>query len=302
MGKREMFYVPMKNRLLRCPYSFRAPYYSQANCAINHGMSASFLDEVLEVTGKLFKLPLDEKRTYSRDENGIDGYGNDVIYSDRQTLDWNDRLYLHVLPKSIRKFEKWPRPPQNLREILLEFTERLRVMNEIIVKAMEKSLDLEENRFLDQFGESPIVLARFNFYPPCPWPDRILAAKPQGDASGATYLLLDKEVEGLQVLKDDQWYLVPLTPNAIAFNVGDQVEIMTNGIYKSPIHRVATNRTRERETLALFFAPEPTREIKPVEGLISNKNPRMYKNVTDYSRNYFEYVQQGRMPIDAMKL
>ncbi|CDP11213.1 unnamed protein product [Coffea canephora] len=28
----------------------------------------------------------------------------------------------------------------------------------------------------------------------------------------------------------------------------------------------------------------------------------MYKNVTDYSRNYFEYVQQGRMPIDAMKL
>ncbi|CDP11212.1 unnamed protein product [Coffea canephora] len=219
-------------------------------------MSASFLDEVLEVTGKFFKLPLDEKRTYSRDENGIDGYGNDVIYSDRQTLDWNDRLYLHVLPKSITKLKNGlallknlphlPPPPTKTMHSA-NFDIRLRVMNEIIVKAMEKSLDLEENRFLDQFGESPIVLARFNFYPPCPWPDRILAAKPQGVASGATYLLQDKEVEGLQVLKDDQWWLVPLTPNAIAFNVGDQVEIMTNGIYKSPIHRVATNRTRERE-------------------------------------------------------
>ncbi|XP_027166056.1 codeine O-demethylase-like [Coffea eugenioides] len=270
--------------------------------AINHGMSASFLDEVLEVTGKFFKLPLDEKRTYSRDENGIDGYGNDVIYSDRQTLDWNDRLYLHVLPESIRKCEKWPRLPQNFREILLEFTERLRVMNEIIVKAMEKSLDLGENCFLDQFGKNPISLTRFNFYPPCPWPDRILAVKPHGDASGTTYLLQDKEVEGLQVLKDDHWYRVPLTPDAIVFNCGDQLEIMTNGIFKSPIHRVVTNKEKERRTVALFFSPELTSEIKPAEGLIDDKHPKLYKSVIDYTRNYFEHLQNGRRPIDALKI
>ncbi|KAL3507235.1 hypothetical protein ACH5RR_032617 [Cinchona calisaya] len=270
--------------------------------AVNHGMSTSFLDEVLEVTRRFFKLPLEEKKKYSREENEIDGYGNDIVYTHNQTLDWNDRLYLHLLPESIRKFEKWPQVPDNFRKIFLEFTEKLKIVNEVIVKAMAKSLKLEENCFLDQFGKNPIALTRLNFYPPCPWPDRILAAKPHGDASGTTYLLQDKEVEGLQVLKDEQWYRVPLTPDAMVFNVGDQLEIMTNGIFKSPVHRVATNKERERMTLALFFSPELTSEIKPAIGLIDDKNPRLYNNIIDYGRNYFEQLQNGNKPIDALKV
>jgi isopenicillin N synthase-like dioxygenase len=60
---------------------------------------------------------------------------------------------------------------------------------------------LEEGCFLDQYGEQPLVTARFNFYPPCPRPDRILGVKPHADASAVTFLLQDKEVEGLQFLK-----------------------------------------------------------------------------------------------------
>lgn len=108
---------------------------------------------------------------------------------------------------------------------MIEFTEKLRVMNETIVKAMAKSLNLEENCFLYQFGENPNVLSSFNFYPPCPWPDLYVAAKAHSDASATTCLLQDKEVEGLQVLKDDKWHRVPLTPDAILFNIGDQVQV-----------------------------------------------------------------------------
>ncbi|KAG9138710.1 hypothetical protein Leryth_027227 [Lithospermum erythrorhizon] len=36
-----------------------------------------------------------------------------------------------------------------------------------------------------------------------------------------------REVEGLQVLKDEQWYSVPIIPNAILVNLGDQAEIMS---------------------------------------------------------------------------
>ncbi|CDP22163.1 unnamed protein product [Coffea canephora] len=150
------------------------------------------------------------------------------------------------------------RLPLICRETFLEFTSKQQLMNEIIVKAMAKSLKLEKNSFLDQFGKNPISLTRLKFCPPCPWLDCVLAAKPHGDASGTTYLLQDKEVEGLQVPKDDQWYRVPLTPDAIVFNCGDQLEIMTNGIFKSPIHRVVTNKKKERRTVALFFSPELT--------------------------------------------
>lgn len=39
-------------------------------------------------------------------------------------------------------------------------------------------------------------------------------------------LLLEEEVEGLQFLKDDQWYRVPVIPEAFVVNVGDQLEVI----------------------------------------------------------------------------
>lgn len=79
--------------------------------------------------------------------------------------------------------------------------------------------------------------------------------KPHADGTVLTFLLQDKDVEGLQVLKDGQWFKVPIVPYAIVVNVGDQAEIMTNGVFKSPVHRVVTNTERERNTLAVFFLP-----------------------------------------------
>ncbi|CAK9175085.1 unnamed protein product [Ilex paraguariensis] len=269
---------------------------------INHGIESSFLDQVHDLTREFFHLPMEEKKKYSREANDIDGYGNDVIYSEKQTLDWNDRLYLNTLPENIRKLKKWPKNPEKFSEMLCEYTTKLQGINEIILKAIAKSLNLEENCFVKQFGKKPTALARFNLYPPCPTPHLVLAAKAHGDASGTTYLLQDREVEGLQFLKDDKWYRAPIIPDAIVFNVGDQLEIMTNGIYKSPMHRVVTNKERERITAAFFFAPDPTSVVEPAEGLIDEKRPRLYKKVVDYTANCFELFQKGKRPIDALRI
>ena len=102
---------------------------------------------------------------------------------------------------------------------------KLQETNDFLLRAMARSLNLEESCFLDQYGEQPLVTARFNFYPPCPRPDRILGVKPHADASAVTFLLQDKEVEGLQFLKDNEWFRVPIIPHALLVNVGDQVEV-----------------------------------------------------------------------------
>ncbi|XP_027168085.1 probable 2-oxoglutarate-dependent dioxygenase ANS [Coffea eugenioides] len=271
--------------------------------AINHGMSTSFLDEVLEITRAFFNLPLEEKQKYPRVSIELEGYGNNT-HKNYQTLGWNERLHLNVLPETARNSGKWPQSPENFRRVLLEYTEKLRVMNEIILKAMAKSLNLEENCLLNQFGENPRAVFGFNFYPPCPlMPDVFYAATPHSDASMTSFILQDKEVEGLQVLKNNQWHRTPLTPDAIVVNVGDQVEIMSNGIFRSPVHRVPTNNKRERISLAVFFGPEPSIEIKPAEGLIDDKNPRLYKNVIDYPQHYRENIQHGiTSPLDALKI
>lgn len=120
------------------------------------------------------------------------------------------------------------------REILHDYITKLALIADELLKALAKSLDLEENCFLGQYNrETAKLYARFNYYPPCPRPDLVLGVKPHDDASAITFLLQDKEVEGLQFFKDGQWFRAPIVPQAILVNLGDQVEVMDSLLYKS---------------------------------------------------------------------
>lgn len=144
--------------------------------------------------------------------------------------------------------------------------------------------------------------ARFNFYPPCPRSDKVLGLKPHSDKSGITVLLQDQEVEGLQLFKDNVWSRVPTIPHAVIVNLGDQMEIMTNGIMKSPLHRVTTNAEKMRVSVAMLIEPDAEEEIGPVDGLVDEETPKLYKTVKNYG--HFNYVcfQKGLVAIDAVKM
>ncbi|PSS13897.1 hypothetical protein CEY00_Acc14510 [Actinidia chinensis var. chinensis] len=271
--------------------------------AINHGMESEFLEKLMGVGKEFFGLPKEEKHKYLRAVGEMDGYGNDMVLSQQQTLDWNDRLYLTLTPKDQQKINYWPKNPKCFREILHEYTKKLQVIINLLLKSMARSLKLKEESFLKQYGERAIMQARFNFYPPCARPDRVLGLKPHSDGSAITILLQDREVDGLQILKDDeQWIRVPIIPHALLVNVGDQIEIMSNGIFKSPVHRAVTNSEKERTTLAVFCSPEAEMEIGPVDELIDEKRLKLYKNVKNYVDSYFQYYQQWKRPIDAVKI
>ncbi|KAL3535925.1 hypothetical protein ACH5RR_004386 [Cinchona calisaya] len=269
---------------------------------INHGIEFSLLDELRENGREFFKLPMKEKQKYARAVNEIEGYGHDMVLYENQTLDWTDRIYLSVNPEDNRKLQYWPENPKTFREVLEEYTRRLKVIVEALLKAMAKTLDLAENSFLNQYGERPIIYARYNYYPPCPWPDLVQGLKPHADGTAITILLQDEEVEGLQLLKDDKWVRVPIRPHALLANVGDLVEVMSNGNFKSPVHRAVTNSEKERISVAIFCIPEVGKEIGPIDELIDDKRPRLYKTVKNYNEIYFKYYQQGKRPIEAVKL
>ncbi|KAM7268177.1 hypothetical protein ACFE04_010343 [Oxalis oulophora] len=266
---------------------------------INHGMTGEYLDKVREITKEFFALPKEMKQKYTREVNDIEGYGNDMVISEKQTLDWLDRIYLTVNPEDQRKLKYWPESPEDFRGTLELYTVKVQELIKVLLKAMARSLSLDDNCFLNQYGDRAIMTSRFNFYPPCPRPDRIIGCKPHADGSAITVLLQDKEVQGLQFLKDDQWFTAPIIPEALLVNIGDQIEIMSNGIFKSPVHRVVTNSTRERISVAIFGLPQPEQEIEPVAELVDETRPRLYKKVTDYVSLYFKYYQLGRRPIEA---
>ncbi|KAJ0788647.1 putative thebaine 6-O-demethylase [Helianthus annuus] len=271
---------------------------------INHGIEGALLDKVREISRLFFSLSAEEKQKCLREEGDVEGYGNDIGLAEGQTLDWTDRLFLTVRPQHKHRLQFWPQNPSNFREVVDEYCSKMEVLNQVILKAMARSLNLEENCFLDQYGttSNSTILGRFNYYPPCPWADKVLGLKSHSDGSAMTYLLQDKEVEGLQVLKDGQWFRVPILPDALTINVGDQIEIMSNGVFKTSVHRVMVDSKKQRMTIAMHCMPQTEKDIGPVEGLITDDTPRLYKNVTFSLDFYFESYQKGLRSLDACKV
>ena len=135
------------------------------------------------------------------------------------------------------------------REVLDEYGTKVKIIMDVLFKAMAMSLNLEENSFSSQFGERAVMQRRFNFYLSCPRPDLVLGVKPHSDRSGITVLLQDKVVEGLQVFKDDKWFKVPVIPHALVVNLGDQMQVY---ISLSIWHGPKTLFHLRRICLALF--------------------------------------------------
>ncbi|KAK6151689.1 hypothetical protein DH2020_014324 [Rehmannia glutinosa] len=235
-----------------------------------------------------------EKQKHGRAGDDYEGYGNDLVLFENQPLDWTDRLYLLVSPEDRQKLNYWPENPESFRYVLREYIARLKQIQEQLLKSIAMSLSLPEDCFLNQFGERSTMYARFNYYPPCSRPDLVFGLKPHADGSGITILLQDKEVKGLQLLKDDKWFWVPIMPDALL--------IMSNGILKSPIHRAVTNSETERNTLAMFYSPDPEKEIEPLEELVDDERPRLFTKVRNYPDTYFHFYQRGKRPINAVRI
>ncbi|KAM3196282.1 hypothetical protein ACQJBY_072128 [Aegilops geniculata] len=170
---------------------------------------------------------------------------------------------------------------------------------------MAKLLELNhDDYFVDQLGEKAETNVRCSYYPQCPRPELVFGLKPHCDGTVLTILMVDDNVGGLQVLRDGVWWDVPIIPRTLLVIIGDQTEIMSNGFFKSPVHRVVTNAKKERLSVALDYSVDHEREIEPSPQLINEKRPALYRKVKvkDYIAGLYEHFSQGTMVIDTLQI
>jgi isopenicillin N synthase-like dioxygenase len=106
------------------------------------------------------------------------------------------------------------------------YTLKSKRIKDDILRAMARLLELDEDCLVNQFNDKALTYARFNYYPPCSRPDLVLGIKPHSDVFALTVLLMDKDVQGLQVLRDGTWYNVPTVSNyTLLINVGVTMEV-----------------------------------------------------------------------------
>ncbi|KAL6606740.1 hypothetical protein ACP70R_042393 [Stipagrostis hirtigluma subsp. patula] len=274
----------------------------------NHGIETSLMDDLINAAREFFHQPLEEKQKYSNLIDGkhfqVEGYGNDSVKFKDQTLDWSDRLQLRLEPADERNLARWPEHPKSFRAFLDEYTLNCKRIKDCILRAVARTLGLNDDYFIAQFSVKAPSFARFNYYPPCPRPDIVFGAKPHSDAGVLTILLMDKDVGGLQVLRDGVWHNVPTSPHRLLINIGDYMEIISNGNFKSPVHRVVTSAEKERISLAMFHGLDPEKEIEPAADLLLMEQPARYRKVKakEYMAGFYQHFSRGTRFINTVKI
>lgn len=271
---------------------------------INHGVRSSLVEKVKVDIQEFFKLPKEAKQKFAQKPGDIEGLGQAFVLSEEQKLEWADMVYLITQPTHFRKPHLFPMFPLPLREDLEEYSDEVRKIAMEILKQMGKALGmkLEEMNIVFENGRQGL---RMNYYPPCPQPELVIGLSPHSDACGLTILLQVNEIEGLQIKKDGSWISVLPLPNAFIVNVGDSLEIVTNGIYRSVEHRaVITNTEKERVSIAAFHSAKPDGEIGPAPSLITPENPPKFKtmSVLDFSRGSLARRLSGKSYIHTLKI
>ncbi|VVA90758.1 unnamed protein product [Arabis nemorensis] len=104
-------------------------------------------------------------------------------------------------------------------------------------------------------------------------------------------VLRSNGVGGLQVSNSDGlWVPVFSDPSAFCVNVGDLLQVMTNGRFISVKHRVMASGKESRLSTAYFAAPPLQAKIGPIPPMIKTVNqPRVYQTFTWSEYKKFVY-------------
>ncbi|TKY56296.1 Leucoanthocyanidin dioxygenase [Spatholobus suberectus] len=200
---------------------------------INHGVSGTIRDKMLRASQRFFDLTEEEKGEYAgRKVLDPIRYGTSFNVMVDKTLCWRDYLKCHVHPHF-----NVPSKPPDFSETVEEYITKSRELVRELLKGISRSLGLKENYIHKSLNvELSSQLLIVNFYPPCPEPELVISL-PAHANHGLLTLVMQNELGGLQIQHNGKWIPVHALPNCFLINTGDHTEILTNGKYKSVVHR-----------------------------------------------------------------
>ncbi|KAI3710072.1 hypothetical protein L2E82_39845 [Cichorium intybus] len=281
---------------------------------VNHGVDKLLVEKMKKEIVKFFDMPLKEKLKYTFEGGEYQGYGQTILHAQDQKVDWADRFYMITNPLHRRKsnllpiLDNWFRCLSLFsffnRDTMENYLQELQKLSMTLFCLIGQAVDIDNLEMMDAFDDG-MQSVRMTYYPPCPQPDLVIGLTPHSDAAGITILLQINDVNGLEVKKDGVWIPVNFIPDAFIVNVGDILEIMSNGVYNSIEHRATVNRQRERISFAMFFNPKFEAQVGPAKTLLSKTgNPPLFKtlNMEQYLKDFFSRKLNGKTFLENMKI
>ncbi|VAI11380.1 unnamed protein product [Triticum turgidum subsp. durum] len=269
---------------------------------VNHSVPDDVVESMKANIQQFFQLPAETKKRFAQEEGQLEGYGQLFVVSDDQKLDWADMLFLYAQPPERRKTRFWPDQPATFRSTLDRYSGALKDVSDSLLATMAKNLGLKRETIAEKCTRG-MQSFRMNYYPPCAQAEKVIGLSPHSDANLLTLVLQVNHVQGLQIKRNGSWLPVKPVPGAFIVNIGDMLEVFTNGRYRSIEHRAVVDPKEERLSVAAFHFPDMDAMIGPLEELTAHEDDA-YKtlDLESFMKIFFATKLEGKSFLDRMKL
>ena len=246
-----------------------------------HGVDEALCRRLEALSHRFFALPDSVKTRFAMNRGGRAWRGWFALGGELTSgrPDWKEGLYIgtELPPDDPRVRAGLPLHGANLlpaddvlpgfASTIGEYMAEVTRLGHRVMAAIAVSLDLPADYFASRYTADPLVLFRIFQYPSREVPPGVDAQHGVGEHTdyGLLTLLRQDEVGGLQVRTPQGWVAAPPVPESFVCNIGDMLDRMTGGLYRSTPHRVALNRSgRDRLSFPLFFDPAFDARIEPI--------------------------------------
>jgi isopenicillin N synthase-like dioxygenase len=277
---------------------------------VGHGVASDLQQRLERLSREFFAQPLDAKMQIRMELGGAAWRGYFPVGQELTSgkPDLKEGIYFgaelpddHPLVRAgtpLHGRNLFPANMPELREVVLAHIVAMTGLGHTLMSGIALSLGLEGSYFRDRYTADPLVLFRIFNYPP---------ETTSGDAEpgwgvgehtdyGLLTILKQDDAGGLEVKSQGRWIAAPPIPDSFVCNIGDMLERMTGGLYRSTPHRVRNIARRDRLSFPFFFDPNWAARVGPIvvpesQRVVRDREERWdHASVHDFGGTYGDYV------------
>ena len=273
---------------------------------VGHGVDPALPDELDRTAREFFALDEREKATIAMTKGGRAWRGwfplggeltsgvpdrKEGIYFGQELAPDDPRVVAGIPLHGPNLF---PARPPALRAAVLRYLDEVTAVGHVVLRGIALALGLDEGWFAQHLTADPLVLFRIFHYPPLR-DEREWSVGAHTDY-GLVTLLRQDDTGGLEIEVDGSWLAAPPVPDSFVVNLGDMLERMTGGRYRSTPHRVRNASDRDRMSFPLFLDPGWDVDVRPIPGAAPVDDDGSGRwdgaSVHEWSGTYGEYLLQ----------
>ena len=151
---------------------------------------------------------------------------------------------------------QWPDGQPELKRAMLQYFDAIESLAGVLMRGFALALGLDEHHLSALFTK-PLTRLKVNHYPPqnTPTAENDIGVVPHSDSGGFTILWQDN-CGGLEIQnKNGEWVGAPPLEETFVINLGNIMQIWSNGRFSSTPHRVINRSNRDRYSIPLFVNP-----------------------------------------------